>query len=400
MKVPLLDLKQQYRAIRSEVEDAIRDVMESQHFILGPKVQECEEAVAEYCRSRYAVGVSSGSDALLICLMAEGIGPGDEVITTPYTFFATAGCITRLGATPVFVDIDPVTYNLDPTEIDAKVTERTKAIIPVHLFGQSADMSEVMEIAEAHGLLVIEDAAQAIGAEYDGRRAGSIGHYGCLSFYPSKNLAGAGDGGMVLTSDGGRAERLVSLRSHGSRPKYYHRMVGGNFRLDALQAAIVSVKLRHLDGWTERRNHNAERYNRLFADSGLAISDARGWARMRESNGEDLSGAPRVNLPTIVAQRHVFNQYVIRVSCRDALRAELQTKGVGTEIYYPVPMHLQECFRNLGYKAGDFPESELAARETVALPIYPELTDDQASYVVQCVKDCLMPSDLLGSARK
>ena len=393
MKIPLLDLRQQYQSIRSEVEDAIREVMESQHFILGPKVQECEEAVAEYCGCRHAVGVSSGTDALLICLMAEGIGPGDEVITTPYTFFATAGCITRLGATPVFVDIDPVTYNLCPTKIEANLTDRTRAIIPVHLFGQSAHMSAVMEIAQAHGLLVIEDAAQAIGAEYNGRRVGSIGHYGCLSFFPSKNLAAAGDGGMVVTNDAERAERLRCLRAHGSQPKYHHRVIGGNFRLDALQAAIVTAKLRHLDGWTERRNQNAERYKRLFDDSGLTILDTRDWARAQASNGKDPRGAPHVVLPTVVAQRHVFNQYVIRVPCRDTLRTDLQTKGVSTEIYYPVPMHLQECFRDLGYKPGDFPESELAASETVALPIYPELTDDQARYVVQCVRECLMPPD-------
>ena len=393
MKVPLLDLKQQYQSIRSEVEDAIRDVMESQHFILGPKVQECEEAVAAYCGCRYAVGVSSGTDAILICLMAEGIGPGDEVITTPYTFFATAGCIARLGATPVFVDIDPVTYNLCPTNIEAKLTDRTRVIIPVHLYGQATNMSEVMDIAETRGLVVIEDAAQAIGAEDNGRRAGSIGHYGCLSFFPSKNLAAAGDGGMVVTNDAERAERLRCLRAHGSKPKYHHRMIGGNFRLDALQAAIVSAKLGHLDGWTERRNRNAERYKRLFANSGLAISDTRDWAKVRKSNGKGLSRAPQVVLPTVVGQRHVFNQYVIRVPSRDTLRTELQTKGVSTEIYYPVPMHLQECFRDLGYKPGDFPQSELAANETVALPIYPELTDDQARYVVQCVRECLMPPD-------
>jgi dTDP-4-amino-4,6-dideoxygalactose transaminase len=384
MNIPLLDLKQQYQSIRGEVETAIREVMESQHFILGPKVQACEAAVAAYSECRHGVGVSSGSDALLMCLMAENIGAGDEVITTPYTFFATVGCITRLGATPVFVDIDPATYNLCATQIKAKVTERTRAIIPVHLYGQPADMAPIMDVAEEHGLVVIEDAAQAIGAEYNGRRAGSIGHYGCFSFFPSKNLAAAGDGGMIVTNDSERAERLVCLRAHGSKPKYYHRIVGGNFRLDALQAAIVSAKMPHLDAWTQGRNRNARRYNALFAGSGLEVMDSLTWARVRNSERR-----PDVVLPSIVEQRHVFNQYVIRVAKRDTLRAELQRKGIATEIYYPVPMHLQECFASLGHKLGDFTESEGAANETLALPIYPELTDAQAAYVVQAVKEAL-----------
>ena len=383
VKVPLLDLKRQYRAIRGEVEEAIRDVMESQRFILGPKVEECERAVAEYCGCRYGVGVSSGTDALLVCLMAEGIGPGNEVITTPYTFFATAGCITRVGAIPVFADIDPITYNLCAAGVASKVTSRTRAIIPVHLYGQSADMGPVMEVAEAHGLVVIEDAAQAIGAEYRGRRAGSIGHYGCLSFYPSKNLSAAGDGGMVVTDDPLRAERLRCLRAHGSEPKYHHRSIGGNFRLDALQAAIVSTKLRHLDDWTECRRRNAERYRRLFTGSGVPIMDTREWVSGRASRDE-LSG---VVLPSAVEQRHVFNQYVVRVAQRDKLRADFAERGIESEIYYPVPMHLQECFRDLGYRSGDFPESEAAASQTVALPIYPELSDEQAEYVVACVRD-------------
>jgi dTDP-4-amino-4,6-dideoxygalactose transaminase len=388
MKIPLLDLKKQYESIRGEVEAAIREVMESQHFILGPKVEECERAVAAYSGSRHGIGVSSGTDALLMCLMAENIGSGDEVITTPYTFFATAGCITRLGATPVFVDIDPVTYNLCATQIKTKLTERTKAIIPVHLYGQVADMAPIMDIANEHRLVVIEDAAQAIGAEYNGRRAGSIGHYGCFSFFPSKNLAAAGDGGMIVTDDPERKERLVCLRAHGSKPKYYHRVIGGNFRLDALQAAVVSAKMPYLDAWTEGRNRNANRYNRLFAESGLRVSDTRSWARTRNSDRAE-SSRPHVVLPSVVEQRHVFNQYVIRVSGRDELKRGLQSKGIATEIYYPVPMHLQDCFKDLGYKQGDFPESELAANETLALPIYAELTDDQAAYVVQSVKECL-----------
>jgi dTDP-4-amino-4,6-dideoxygalactose transaminase len=390
MNVPLLDLREQYRAIRDEIDDAIRDVMESQHFILGSRVDDCEAAIAAYCGARYAVGVSSGTDALLMCLMAEGIGPGDEVITTPYTFFATVGCITRLGATPVFVDIDPRTYNLCPAQIIAKLTPRTRAIVPVHLFGQSVEMTPVMAIAEAHGLVVIEDAAQAIGAMDRGHRVGSIGHYGCLSFYPSKNLSAAGDGGMILTNNGARAERLRCLRAHGSRPKYHHRLVGGNFRLDALQAAVVSVKLRHLDGWTARRITNAQRYDRLFrASSPLSVVDTAAWTAARPRRPHVGDEAHHVVLPTVPCDGHVFNQYVVRVARRDLVKSALGARGVETEIYYPVPMHLQECFAPLGYGTGDFPESEFAASETLALPIYPELTDDQAAYVVRSITDCL-----------
>jgi dTDP-4-amino-4,6-dideoxygalactose transaminase len=284
------------------------------------------------------------------------------VITTPYTFFATAGAIARLGATPVFVDIDPVTYNLDPLQIPAKITKRTRAIIPVHLYGQMADMDAVMRLADEHSLVVIEDAAQAIGAEYKGRRAGSIGHYGCFSFFPSKNLGAAGDGGMVVTNDAQRADRLRCLRMHGSKPKYYHKILGGNFRLDAIQAAVVSAKMPYLDTWTSARQANAERYSQLFSKAGVPIG-----------------------LPAIIADRHIFNQYVIRVSRRDELRAHLRKQGIGTEVYYPVPMHLQECFAYLGKRLGDFPESERAARETLALPIYPELTESQALFVAECV---------------
>jgi dTDP-4-amino-4,6-dideoxygalactose transaminase len=381
MKVPLLDLKAQYETIRPEIEAVVRDVLESQHFILGPFVQKCEEAIGRYCGSSHAIGVSSGSDALLISLMAEGIGPGDEVITTPYTFFATVGAITRLGATPVFVDIDPVTYNIAAEQIASKISPRTKAIIPVHLYGQSADMRTVLDVARAHQLIVIEDAAQAIGAEYDGRRCGSYGEYGCFSFFPSKNLGAGGDAGMVVTSDAERAEKLAILRAHGSKPKYYHRVVGGNFRLDALQAAIVSSKLSHLDDWTEGRRRNAARYNRLFRNSGLNVCDSREWAE----GGRD-GRRPDVVLPAATTDRHVFNQYVIRVAARDDLRSTLQAKGIGTEIYYPVPMHLQECFASLGHRPGDFPESEGAASETLALPIYPELTDEQACHVVETIR--------------
>ena len=288
MKVPLLDLKAQYAAIKAEIDSAVAEVMESQLFILGPQVRECEEAIAKYSGCAHGVGVSSGTDALLVCLMAEGIGPGDEVITAPYTFFATAGSIARVGAKPVFVDIDPVSYNLDAAQIESKITPNTRAIIPVHLYGQMADMDAVMQVARKHGLIVIEDAAQAIGAEHQGRRAGSIGHYGCFSFFPSKNLGGAGDGGMVVTQDAQRAEKLIHLRAHGAEPKYYHKVIGGNFRLDTLQAAVVSAKLQHLDAWTAGRQRNAERYNRLLAEAGVPIADT----AARGSRGRP--GGPRL----------------------------------------------------------------------------------------------------------
>jgi dTDP-4-amino-4,6-dideoxygalactose transaminase len=388
MKVPLLDLKAQYAAIKADLDRAIADVMGSQHFILGPQVQECEKAIAEYSRCAHAIGVSSGTDALLACLMVEGIGPGDEVITTPYTFFATAGVIARLGAKPVFVDIEPETYNIDSAQVAAKITARTRALIPIHLYGQMADMDAIMEIANARNLIVIEDAAQAIGAEHRGRRAGSIGHYGCLSFFPSKNLGAAGDAGMVVTNDAQRAESLTRMRAHGAKPKYHHQVVGGNFRLDALQAAVVKTKLKYLDGWTLARQQNANRYDRLFQDSGLRVADSSQYA----SNGSSPSHAAgtetaQVYLPKVVADRHIFNQYIIRTTRRDELKAALHGKGVSTEVYYPVPMHLQECFSSLGHQVGAFPESESAAKETLALPIYPELADEQARYVVECVCD-------------
>ena len=377
MQVPLLDLKAQYSTIKAEVEAALAEVMESQHFILGPKVEQCEKAIAEYSHCSHAVGVSSGSDALLACLMAENIGPGDEVITTPYTFFATVGAISRLGATPVFVDIDPVTYNLDASQIESKVTGKTRAIIPVHLYGQMADMHVVMAVAEKHGFVVIEDAAQAIGAESKGRRAGSIGHYGCFSFFPSKNLGAAGDGGMIVTNDAKRAEKLKCLRAHGSKPKYHHKIIGGNFRLDALQAAIVYAKLRHLDEWTAARQQNAKKYDQFFAEAGLAT---------------DGGGLGNIGLPKVVRERHIFNQYVIRISRRDQLQAFLQQRGIGTEVYYPIPMHLQECFAYLGHGVGAYAQSERAAKETLALPIYPELSEAQLRYVVESVGDFVKTS--------
>ena len=367
--VPLLDLKAQYASIRKEVQEAVEEVLESQWFILGPNVKKCEEQIAEYCRCRHAIGVSSGTDALLIALMAEGIGPGDEVVTTPYTFFATAGCVARLGAKPVFVDICPDTFNIDPAAIERRITEKTKAIIPVDLFGQCAELDPIIEIARRHRLTVIEDAAQAIGAEYRGHRAGSLVEYGCFSFFPSKNLGAGGDGGMVVTQDDQRAEKLRTLRVHGSKPKYYHALIGGNFRLDAIQAAIVNVKLRYLDEWSAARQSNADRYRRLFEASGLVESGV-------------------VRLPPVAPQhRHIYNQFVVRVPKRDELRSYLNDRRVATEVYYPVPLHLQECFAYLGHREGDFPESELAARETLALPIYPELSDEQAAYAVDRIAD-------------
>lgn len=367
--VPLLDLKAQYATIKAEIQEAIEAVLESQWFILGPTVKQCEQRIAEYCQCKGAVGVSSGSDALLVSLMAEKIGPGDEVITTPYTFFATAGCIARLGATPVFVDICPDTYNIDPTQIESRVTEKTKVIMPVHLYGQCADMDPILEIAGRHGLKVIEDAAQAIGSEYKGRRAGSMGDYGCFSFFPSKNLGAGGDGGMVVMQDEALTERVSILRGHGSKPKYYHPLIGGNFRLDAMQAAIVTAKLAHLDAWSAGRKANADRYRTLFEEAGL-------------------TGNGTVQVPLEEpGGRHIYNQFVVRVPRRDELRAFLGENKIGTEVYYPVPLHLQECFADLGYGEGDFPQSERAAKETLALPIYPELSDEQLGYVVDKVGD-------------
>jgi len=385
MQVPLLALKAQYSLIKTDVESAIAEVLQSQRFILGPKVEECEEAIARYCGCPHAIGMSSGSDALLACLMAENIGPGDEVITTPYTFFATVGAIARVGATPVFIDIDPQTYNLNPNEIESKITKQTRAIIPVHLYGQMADMDVVMSVARKYGLIVIEDAAQAIGAQYKGRSAGSIGHYGCFSFFPSKNLGAAGDGGMVVTQDSDRADKLKCLRSHGSKPKYHHKIIGGNFRLDALQAAIVTVKLKYLDQWTAARQRNAKIYSELLSDALVPLSDQ--------------SFAP-VTIPRVKTDRHIFNQYVIRTSRRDQLQDWLKQKKIETEIYYPVPMHLQECFSYLGHKVCAFPESERAANETLALPIYPELSADQINYVVDSIRDFVSADSVAIGFRK
>jgi len=365
--VPLLDLKAQYQTIRSEIQEAINRVCESQYFILGPEVEAFEREVAMYSQCEYGIGLSSGTDALLVALMALDIGPGDEVITTPYSFFATVGCIARLRAQPVLVDIDPETYNMDPKLIESTITSRTRAIIPVHLFGQMADMDPIMDLAQHHNIVVIEDAAQAIGSEYHGKQAGSIGHMGCFSFFPSKNLGGFGDGGMVVTNDGKLAERIRLLRGHGASPKYYHKFVGGNFRLDALQAAVLRVKLKYLDEWTTARQRNAAKYRKLFEDSSLSGTD--------------------VQLPVDKGYgRHIYNQFVIRTKSRDDLKSYLKFHQIGCEIYYPLPLHMQECFQDMGYQVGDFPTSEAAARETLALPIYPELTEAMQRTVVAAIE--------------
>lgn len=383
--VPLLDLKAQYETIRDEIQAALNRVIETQYFILGPEVQALEEEVAAYSQCAYGIGVSSGTDALLVALMALDIGPGDEVITTPYTFFATAGCVSRLGAKPVFVDIDPDTYNMDSALIEAAITPRTKAIIPVHLYGQMADMDPIMEIANRHGLAVIEDAAQAIGSEYTGadgqaRRAGSMGDLGCFSFFPSKNLGGYGDGGMVVTNDPELAQRVNILRKHGAQPKYHHKFVGGNFRLDAIQAAVLRVKLQYLDEWTAGRQRNADLYRELF-DQGQTTND-----QGRTTDGADSSSKSLViGHPSSVATRHIYNQFVIRCARRDELMAHLKAQGIGCEVYYPLPLHMQECFADLGYGSGDFPVSERAAQETLALPVYPELTPEMMDTVVRSI---------------
>ena len=374
MQIPLLDLKAQYRAIRPEIHAALDDVLESQYFILGPAVETFEKTVADYVGVAHAIGVASGTDALLLSLMALDIGPGDEVITTPFTFFATTGVISRLGATPVFVDIDPTSYNIDAQRIEEKITPRTRAIIPVHLYGQAADMSAIANLADKYHLHIVEDAAQALGASYPmnhtWRKLGSLGHLGCFSFFPSKNLGAYGDAGMIVTNDNALAEKLRILRVQGAKPKYYHSMVGCNSRMDAIQAAILSAKFNHLDTWSQQRSENAETYRHLLGEKCLIKRELIvPPARIYHTGGAYCGD-------------HVFNQFVIRTSKRDALRDFLKNRGIATEIYYPVPLHLQACYQNLGYALGDLPEAERAARETLALPIYPELTREQQQYVV------------------
>lgn len=366
-KIPLLDLNAQYQSIAGEIQTAVTRVLSSQQFILGPEVRELEREIAAYCSCSEGIGCASGSDALLLALMACGVGPGDEVITTPFSFFATVGSIVRLGAKTVFVDIEESTFNINPDLIAQAITKKTKAIMPVYLFGQCADMDRITDVASQHHVAVIEDAAQAIGAEYDGKRAGSLGNVGCFSFYPSKNLGGAGDGGMLTTNDPELAASLRDLRSHGARKKYYHDHVGINSRLDSLQAAILRVKFGYLDRWAKARRENAQRYRELFRDSGLISTGA-------------------VRLPAEAASAlHVYNQFVIRVRERDQLRAYLTERGIGSEIYYPVPLHLQICFKELGHHVGDFPESERAAEEALAIPVYPELGEASQDRVVETI---------------
>lgn len=385
MQIPTLDLKAQYDTIREDVLAAVQQVFDTQGFILGPTVEKFEQAMADYCGTPWAVGMSSGTDAILAALMNEGIGHGDEVITTGFTFFATAGTIARTGATPVFVDIEPHTFNIDPARIEARITHKTKAIVPVHLYGQMVEMEPINEIARRHGLAVIEDAAQAIGAEHHGDRAGSLGDYGCFSFFPSKNLGGAGDGGLVTTREEERATRLKQMRMHGETSRYVHAFVGGNFRLDALQAAVLQAKLPHLEDWTEGRRRNADRYRELFREAGLAIEA--GELAGFENGSHSLEGHKGVVLPLEREyNRHIYHQFVLRADRRDELMAHLNEAGVGARIYYPIPLHLQECFADLGGAEGDLPVSEQAAREVLALPIYPEMTDEMLRYVVDKVK--------------
>ena len=363
MRVPLLDLAAQFETIRGDLLRAVGEVFESQRFINGPQIAQLEEKIAAYCSCPAAVGASSGTDALLMTLMTLGIGPGDEVVTTPYTFFATAGSIARLGAKPVFVDIEPDSFNIDVTRIEAAITGNTRAILPVHLFGQMADMDAILEIAERHDLAVIEDAAQAIGATSRGRKAGSLGTAGCFSFFPTKNLGAAGDAGMVVTRDAELGEKLRQCRNHGSKPKYFHRSVGGNFRLDTLQAAVLLAKFEHLETWHAGRQRNAARYDELLAE------------------------VPTIVTPKIRADNvSIFHQYVIRVPRADGCVQYLRDNGIGCEVYYPLSLHQQECFAHLGYRKGDFPEAERAAAGTLALPIYPELRDEQIRTVVDALR--------------
>lgn len=365
MKVPLLDLKAQYAGLKEETLKAVGDVLDSQYFIGGPNIANLEKLVAEYSHTAEAIGVSSGTDALIAALMGVGVyrSPldeckADEVIIPAYTFFATAGCVWRVGARPVFVDIRPDTYNIDASQIESKINERTKAIIPVHLYGQCADMKPIKELAKKYSLKIIEDGAQAIGASQNGVRVGNFGDCGCLSFFPSKNLGGLGDGGMVVTNDAELAKKIREIRNHGMEPKYYHKHVGGNFRLDALQAAGLSVKMPHLETWGQMRRANAEIYNEAFA------------------------GVEEIKTPVILPENHsIYNQYIISVENRDEVLESLRTADIGCEIYYPLSLHMQECFASLGYKQGDFPNSEYAAAHTLALPIYPELSKQQLSYV-------------------
>jgi dTDP-4-amino-4,6-dideoxygalactose transaminase len=386
MNIPLLDLKAQYRAIKNELDEALIKIAESQYFILGPEVEKLEKAMCEYIGCKYAIGVSSGTDALLIALMSLNIKPGDEIIVPTYSFFATAGVVSRLNAIPVFTDIDPVTYNIDPKKIEGKITDKTKAIIPVHLYGQSSEMDEINTVAKKYNLKIVEDGAQAIGVQYkNGIKVGNLGDIGCFSFFPSKNLGCFGDGGLVVTNNDELGEKLHILRVHGGKPKYYHKIIGGNFRLDAIQAAILNVKLPHLNSWSEKRRRNADLYTKLFVDAGLCTEE--GKIDFSE-NSKVLLPKPIYKNPDII-NYHIYNQYIIRVQRRDELRKYLAENKISTEIYYPVPFHKQECFANIvsRYSESDFVNSERAATESIALPIYPELTVEQIEFVVSKIKD-------------
>lgn len=388
MNVPLLDLKAQYHTIKKELDDTLIRIAESQYFILGPEVENFEKKISEYIGCKYAIGVSSGTDALLIALMAIDIKPGDEIIVPTYSFFATAGVVSRLNAIPVFTDIDAVSYNMNTDDIENKITEKTKAIIPVHLYGQSAEMDKINEIAKKYNLKVIEDGAQAIGVQYrNGIKVGNLGDIGCFSFFPSKNLGGFGDGGLVTTNNEELGAKLRILRVHGSKPKYYHKIIGGNFRLDALQAALLNVKLPHLDRWSEKRRQNANFYSKLFMEKSLSTGEGK----------IEFSGKEKVLIPKPVYKNdniknyHIYNQYVIRVNKRDELRKYLTDNNIGTEIYYPVPFHKQECFLNLAnqFDKHTYTNSERACAESVALPIFPELTEDQIMFVVDKISEFL-----------
>lgn len=365
-EIPLLDLKTQFHMIENEVREAMDRVLSSQRFILGPEVEALENEIASYVSCKSGIGVSSGSDAVLIALMVLDVGPKDEVITSPYTFFATVGAIARVGAKPVFVDIEADSYGLNPGQVEEKITPATKVMMPVHLFGQAAKIGPLLSLSHEKNIPIVEDAAQALGTEYQGRRVGSFGEIGCFSFFPSKNLGAMGDGGMVTTNNAELAEKFRVFRFHGSKPKYFHKFVGGNFRLDALQAAILRVKLKYLDAWTEKRQYNANTYDQLFLEAKVKDFVQTPWRRKGD--------------------RHIFNQYVIRAKKRDALKKFLTENGIQTEIYYPQPLHLQECFKYLGYKKGDFPESEKAAEESLAIPVYPELSKDQLTRVVETIQ--------------
>lgn len=384
MKVPLLDLKPQYQSLKKEIDEALQRVVDSQYFIMGPDVAKLEEEICNYLGCKKAVGVSSGTDALLLALMALEIQPGDEVIVPTYSFFATAGAVARLNAVPVFVDCDPVTFNIDPNKIEEKITSRTRAIIPVHLYGQSARMNEIVKIANKNNLFVIEDAAQAIGTQYkNGKFVGTIGDIGCFSFFPSKNLGGFGDGGIVTTNNEALGEKMRIQRVHGMEPKYYHKMMGGNFRLDALQAAVLRVKLPHLDSWSAKRRENADTYSKYFVEAGLATEEG-----MLVFDSQNKVLLPKAVYKTSgFKNHHIYNQYIIRVENRDSLINYLRQKEIGCEIYYPVPFHRQECFAYLKCKDEDYPVSNNAASSSIALPIYPELSNEQIKFVVDSIAE-------------